>query len=325
MDHKMLKAVNVLTILALLFLIVFFWIYYNDLFLFIASLTVYALLTILYLNIRETIGVKAINILMLPALFLVSAYFWIFLHVQLDFVACLMVLTLLTILYVSANESIRGYIDTGRISGEIQVDAEGERRLKTIKDLVLLFAFCLVLFFDVFAWIYMNAQLVWAILLDIIIMMFAGFISLSFTTRYFIIKKSDVSILKVIIAMIALLLVIAYFFIALFGWIYMPAWVGFLPPQLLILAALLLLSVYTFVNVKRTVDALKKIRNKPAGLINDRTMRIFNYALLIAMLAIIVVIRVYLQGLAYLGANLVSLIILLFITANIMKIIGDLS
>jgi hypothetical protein len=321
----MLKAVNVLTILALLFLLVFFWIYHNDTFFLIASLTVYALLTILYLNIRETIGVKAINILMLPALFLVSIYFWIFLYVQLFFMACLMVFTLLTILYVIANELIHGYIDTGRISGEIQVDADGERRLKTIKDLIFLFAFGLMLLFVVFAWIYMYAQFAWAILYDILIMMFAGFISLSFTARYFIIKKPDVSILKVIIAIIALLFIIAYFFIALFGWIYMPAWVGFLPPQLLILAALLLLSIYTFVNVKRTVDALKKIKNKPAGLINDRRMRLFNYALLITMLAIIVVIRVYLQGLAYLGSSLVSLIIILFITANIMKAIEDLS
>ena len=325
MDHKMLKAVNVVTILALLFLLVFFWIYYNYQFFLIASLIVYALLAVLYLNIRETIGVTAINILMLPVLFLVSAYFWIFLHVQLFVMACLMVLTMLTILYVIANESIRGYIDTGRISGEIQVDAEGERRLKAIKDLVLLFAFGLMLLLDVFAWIYMNAQLAWAILADIIIMMFAGFISLSFTARYFIIKKPDVSILKVIIAMIALLLVIAYFFIALFGWIYIPVPVSFFPPQLLILVALLLVSGYTFINVKRTVDALKKIKNKPAGLINDRRMRIFNYALLIAMIAIIVVIRMYFQGLAYLGAYLVSLIILLFITANIMKAIGDLS
>lgn len=321
----MLKAVNVLTILALLVLIVFFWIYYNYQFFFIASLTVCALIAVLYLNIREAIGVKAINILMLPALFLVSIYFWIFQYVQLFFVACLMVFTLLTILYVIANESIRGYIDTGRISGEIQVDADGERRLKAIKDLILLFAFGLMLLFDVFAWIYMNAQFAWGILADILIMMFAGFISLSFTARYFVIKKHDVSILKVMIAMIALLLIIAYFFIALLGWMYIPVSLGFFPPQLLILVALLLLSGYTFINVKRTVDALKKIKNKPAGLINDRRMRMFNYALLIAMIAIIVVIRVYLQGLAYLGASLVSLIIMLFITADIMKAIIDLS
>lgn len=320
----MLKSVNVLTILALLFLLVFLWIDFN-LFFFIAFVIVYVLPAILYLTIRETIGAKAINILMLPALFLVSAYFWIFQYVQLLFLACLMVFTLLTILYVIANESTRDYIDTGRSSGEIQVDAEGERRLKAIKDLILLFAFSLIVFFNVFAWIYMSAQFMWAILADILIIMFAGFISLSFTARYFVIKKSDLSILKVIIAMIALLLVIAYFFIALLGWMYIHALLVFFPPQLLILVALLLLSVYTFVNVKTTVDALKKIRNKPAGLINDRTMRIFNYALLIAVVAIIVVIRVYFQGLAYLGENLLNLIILLFITANIMKAIGDLS
>jgi hypothetical protein len=324
MDYKRIKVANIITILALLILLAFFWMYLNAQFFYMASLMVCALLVALYLIIEKIIDIKTVNVLVLPVLWSVFIFSWIFLNVPFVFIASLMVFTLLAILYFNINGSILGIIDAGRISGDIRADDESESRLSTAKNLVLIFAFGLILFLDVFAWIYMSAQFTWAVLADILIIMFAGFISISYTARYFVIKKSDVSILKVIIAMVALLLVIAYFFIALFGWIHIPAALGFFPPQLLILAALLLLSGYTFVNVKRTVDALKKIKNKQAGLINDRTMRIFNYALLIAMLAVVVVIRVYLQGLAYLGENLVSLIVLLFITANIMKAIGDL-
>lgn len=325
MNHKTLRPINILTIVVLLFLLVYSWIYLNSQFSLAASLAVYALLAVSYINVREMIGAKAINILILPALFLVSAYFWIFQYVSLFVVAGLTVSTLVAILCVSVSEAIRCYIDTGRISNDIRVDVEGERRLKAIKDLVLLFAIGLALFFDAFAWDYMNAQFLWAILVDILIAIFAGFIILTFKARYFILKKTNVSILKVIIAMIALLLVIAYFFISVFTWISMPASISFLTPPLLILVTLLLLSGYTYINVKRTVDLLKKIKNRPAGLINDRTMKIFNYTLLIALVLIIVVIRVYFQGLAELGTNLICLILMLFVTTNIMKVIVDIS
>ena len=335
MDHKMLKAVKIITILVFLLLLVFFWFYLNYQFFYLASLATFALLVVVYLNIRETIGVKTINILMLPVLLLVSAFFWIYLYVSIFFIASLMVYFLLAVLYVILKESIDGYIDAGKIAGDIQVDTESESRLKTIKNLVIIFSFGLILFLDVFAWIYMNAQLSWAILSNIIIMIFAGYINLTFTARFFIIKKTVVSILAVIIAMIALLLIIANIFIPLFNLVSIPVSIYFFTPELLIFLVLLLLSCFIYINVRRTVDVLKKIKNKPAGLINDRMMRIFNYVSIITIVIIIVVTRMYLQEqaylsvnlirLAYLGVYLICLIILLLISTNIMKVIRDIS
>jgi hypothetical protein len=334
MGYKIFKSINILTILALLLILAFFWIYHNSQFYLAASITVYAIFAILYISIRKSIRAKGINILMLPVLLIFFAFFWIFLYVPFSFVAILMVCTLLAVLYVNLKESINGYIDAGKTSS-IPADTEGERRLEIVKYLVIAFALGLILFFSAFAWIYMNAQFAWAILIDIIIVALASFINLVFTARYYIIKKTEVSIIKVTMAIIALIIVIACFFIPLITRISMPVPISYSTLMLLLFLAFLMLLGFIYVNLKRAVDVLKKIKNKPTGLINDRRMKIFNYVLLISIIIIIVVIRIYLHGLAYLGANqislvytefnLISFIILLFIATNIMKLIWDIS
>ncbi len=220
------------------------------------------------------------------------------------------------ILYINLRKSIQCFIDTHR-NMKIWIDPKREKQLNQIKLCVIFPGIIISVLFLVFAFVYMNAQFIWAIVLALGFMLLVSYYNLFLTVPYLIAKKPIVNFSN-----LAILLFFVFLFSA-FAWIYMN--VQFVFFIVLLFFVILILSI--FVNIRDAIKIVKIINDKPVDLRKERLIKIINYLPVITIIALIVIIYSRIDAyFAYsLLLNLIGPFILLMIIANTWKFISDIS
>jgi hypothetical protein len=220
------------------------------------------------------------------------------------------------ILYINLRRSILNFIDAHR-NTNIRIDPKREKRSKQIQYCtIILWLFFSVLFL-VFAWVYMRAQVMWAVFFIYGILLLVLFYNLFSTVTYLVAKKPAVNY-----SSLAMLLFFVFLFSA-FAWIYMNAQFVFAIGFLILI--ILLLAVFS--NIRDAIHILKMINDKPVDLKKERLIKIINYLPVITIIALVVIIflRINVYFVYLLLLNLIGPFILLMIIANTWKFISDIS
>lgn len=248
-----------------------------------------------------------IIIIIVFGIFVLPSYFSI--------VSCIAGILFWLVLYLNLRKSILEFIDNIR-NPKIRIDPERVERLKQIKRYITITALFISALILAFAWVYMQAQFIWAVFFVSGVMLIAAYHNLFLTVTYLIAKQPFVNFSKVPILLIFIALPIAFI------WFFMQAQLFYM----IIIFILFILMLKVLFNARAAVYILKRINDKPVDRKKEMWMAIINNSI-IMIIVIILLMRMFRQFyvIYILLISLIGPLILLMILANTWKLISDIS
>ena len=118
---------------------------------------------------------KFINLIALPAVFLIMVFMWFYLRDQFSWGIVLTVLILVVVLLMNVWKRVKQFVEERRNVTNKPYDVKAARRMNLINDVAIISAMAIL----AFSWLYLREQFAWGMILAILILFAAGFANVS--------------------------------------------------------------------------------------------------------------------------------------------------